>query len=260
MTRKGQRHSPESREKMRLAHLGKPSNRKGAKISQEQIDAMKRGRIGKSGPMKGKKQTTEARQKMSLAKRGKVGPRLGQSPSQETREKIRQKLIGKCYNIFTEGHREKISEANKGRPSPMLGRHHSEESKMKSRLSQPTFRGGPIPLASRQVEISKRIRKRDGFSCMLHDDFCVRKLNVHHIIPRAICQSYLLPYEDEDSNLITLCTRHHKTVEWYPAEYIPQLRLLLSERYGYIIPDDTHFLMPALLDNISRLNDSIHSP
>src|SRR3990167_4404260 len=36
--------------------------------------------------------------------------------------------------------------------------------------------------------------------------------------------------------------------------------ILLSERYGYTMPDDMHFLVPALLDNISRLNDSIHSP
>src|SRR3990167_4038022 len=85
MTRKGQHHSAESREKMRLSHLGKPSNNKGKKLSEEQVDKMRQRMLGKPSPMKGKKQSPSARLKMSLAKRGKPSQMLGKHHTEETK-------------------------------------------------------------------------------------------------------------------------------------------------------------------------------
>lgn len=64
---------------------------------------------------------------------------------------------------------------------------------------------------------SKNIRERDGYLCQI----CIRKLyktekqfnyehlEVHHIVPMAVDYDLRL----EDSNLITLCERHHEMAE-----------------------------------------------
>lgn len=76
---------------------------------------------------------------------------------------------------------------------------------------------------------SKKIRERDGFLCQI----CIRKLyrttkqynyehlEVHHIVP--IQTDYDLRLED--SNLITLCERHHSMAESgeIPAELLHRI-------------------------------------
>lgn len=76
---------------------------------------------------------------------------------------------------------------------------------------------------------SKRIRERDGYLCQV----CIRKLyqtlrqynyeqlEVHHIVPVKADYDLRL----EDSNLITLCERHHSMAERgeIPAELLRQI-------------------------------------
>lgn len=56
----GKKHSLASREKMRLAHLGKPSNRKGKKASLETLNKMRLVNLGK-------KHSKETKLKMSIS-------------------------------------------------------------------------------------------------------------------------------------------------------------------------------------------------
>lgn len=85
---------------------------------------------------------------------------------------------------------------------------------------------------------SKRIRERDGFLCQI----CIRKLynttkqfnyenlEVHHIIP--VKMNYELRLED--SNLITLCQRHHEMAEAgeIPAEVMQRIVAEQIQREG----------------------------
>lgn len=85
---------------------------------------------------------------------------------------------------------------------------------------------------------SKRIRERDGFLCQI----CIRKLfktvkqynyenlEVHHIVPVKADYDLRL----EDSNLITLCERHHQMAESgeIPTELLQRIALEQTAREG----------------------------
>lgn len=79
-----QPHTPEAKEKMRRAKLGKPSPRKGAVMSAESRAKMSAAKLGKQRPPT----SAETRAKIAAAKRGK--PR-----SRETIEKVRAALTGR---------------------------------------------------------------------------------------------------------------------------------------------------------------------
>lgn len=88
---KGRKLSPETREKMRLARLGKlPSNT-------------------------GKSPSEETRKKMSEAKMGKVTWNTGRMASDETKAKMSVKRIGKKLPPLSEEAKRKISESQKRR-------------------------------------------------------------------------------------------------------------------------------------------------
>lgn len=292
MTRKGQHHSPESREKMRLSHLGKPSNRKGMKLSQQQIDGMRQRMQGKPGPMVGKKHTPEAREKMSLAKMGKSSHMLGKHHTEETKEKIRQKLKGKCYNDFDEEHRRKISEAKRGIAPRGTGWHHSAETIKKIGLgnlgkkrSEETKKNiglskkGQKPSAEARkrmgdamrgerhfrwkggrskchtgwtVEIRDSIRTRDDWHCLGFDDEHDGKLDVHHILPYQFCISTHIPEPHSKTNLISLCNKHHMYYEWHPEEFVPKLLETLEERYNYTYDYDNISILMPALIDYVR--------
>ena len=131
MTKKGQHHSPESREKMRLAHLGKPSGRKGKKLSPEQIEGMRQRMLGKPNPRKGKKGkklSVETRARMSISRQGKPSGMLGKKTTEDAKRKISQKLKQRYIEVgFSEEHRRKISEAKRGISPRGTGWHHSAE-------------------------------------------------------------------------------------------------------------------------------------
>ena len=114
--KKGQKHTPESLEKMRLAKLGKTASEetkrkrseslKGRKLSEETIEKMRLARVGK-------KPSPETREKMSSAQKGKV-------MSESFKEKLSARMLGNTYGKgktrnFSEEHRRKLSEAAKKR-------------------------------------------------------------------------------------------------------------------------------------------------
>lgn len=59
------------------------------------------------------------------------------------------------------------------------------------------------------VEIRERVLVRDGFRCSgrFLGGECSAVLDIHHILPREEGGS------DDDSNLLTLCHRHHPMLE-----------------------------------------------
>lgn len=87
--------------------------------------------------------------------------------------------------------------------------------------------------------MSKRIRERDGFLCQI----CIRKLyqttrqynyehlEVHHIVPVKIDYDLRL----EESNLLTLCERHHSMAEngEIPAELLHQIAEEQNRKNGW---------------------------
>lgn len=137
-----QEHSKETREKIRLAGIGRhPSEETRKKLS----DAKK-----------GKHQSEETKRKLSELNKGKnlseetkrkIGKsNLGSHRSDETRRKMSESqkqayinnpelrnIISKIHKgrIASKETREKMSRATKGRPSQMKGKRHTEESKRK---------------------------------------------------------------------------------------------------------------------------------
>jgi len=133
--------SAETREKIRLAHLGRPS-------TEAQRAALELGR-DKTGFV----HSEESKQKMSNAKQGwRPSPELieivkqihtGRPKSEEERRKLseankgNQNFLGKHH---TEEMKQKMSEARKGEGNPMYGKPATEE--RKRRLSE-TTKGRP---------------------------------------------------------------------------------------------------------------------
>jgi len=108
----GYKHTPEQREKNRLAKLGKaPWNKgtkgimipwnKGVPMSEEQKIKLSAAKLGKQSPRKGTKHTPEAIQKMRLVK-------LGKKQTPEAIEKSRLKKLGKKQPLVTCPHCNKI--------------------------------------------------------------------------------------------------------------------------------------------------------
>lgn len=134
MTKRGGHHTPESREKMRQAHLGR-------ELSPDHREAIGRGHLGHlvSG---------DARQKMSTAKRGKPlseqhREALRQASARpEVQEQKRRRATGNKYALgrsLAEATREKLSLANVRRqavPPSRKGKHQSLEAREKLRQAR----------------------------------------------------------------------------------------------------------------------------
>lgn len=100
-SRLGYTFSAESREKMRLSHIGKPNNRLGSKASPETLARMSAARKGKPSTFLGKKHTPQSREKTSKSKRGKPNPHPGIPRTPESRAKIAAAGIGRTYTPET---------------------------------------------------------------------------------------------------------------------------------------------------------------
>lgn len=100
-SRLGWKPSLETREKMRLAHLGQVGHNRGKKASPKVCAILRSARLGKPGPNRGKKFSPETCAKISASKRGKPNPHEGHKQTPETREKIRQAGIGRTYTPET---------------------------------------------------------------------------------------------------------------------------------------------------------------
>ena len=105
----GWRASPETRERMRLAHLGNRS------FLGRHLSAEHRAKL--SVASKGRRHTPEARAKMSVSRKPQAPPMLGKKHSEETKAKMR---------ASAEARKDQMR-------SVALGRKHTEETKAKIR-------------------------------------------------------------------------------------------------------------------------------
>tara|TARA_R110000822_G_scaffold76060_1_gene182903 strand:+ start:588 stop:1292 length:705 start_codon:yes stop_codon:yes gene_type:complete len=96
--KRGIKHSEETRQKMRDAHLGEKNH------------------------FFGKTHSEDSKAKISATKQGCVGPWLGKPRSEETKRKISESLIGKAGRPHTEESKKKLSLAHTGKKqgSPSL--------------------------------------------------------------------------------------------------------------------------------------------
>lgn len=175
----GRKHSEESKEKNRLAHLGKPAWNKGLTgiYSEETLQKIKDAR-SKQVMKKGRKHTDESKEKTRVAHFGKV-------QTEESNKRRSLSLIGKSKSMT---HRINIGLAKKGERNP-------------------GWNGGSSFLPYSQDwtdDLRDAVRKRDKYRCRLcnrsQDEFKT-KLDVHHI-----------DYDKENcdpNNLITLCKSCH---------------------------------------------------
>jgi len=95
--KKGQKHSKETKEKMRISHLGKSTWNKGIKMSKEYCQKLSSIRKGKPSHRKGKFLSDETKLKMSISckERGVIPPNhTGLIRSEETKNKIRMARLG----------------------------------------------------------------------------------------------------------------------------------------------------------------------
>lgn len=105
ITRKGTRHSEESKKKISFSQ----KDMKGILNPMFGVH-----RFGSLNPMFGKKHSLESKIKISESKIGKPPPNKGKPHSDETKKKMSES--GKI-KIFTKKHRENLSKAKKGKPS-----------------------------------------------------------------------------------------------------------------------------------------------
>lgn len=191
----GFKHSNESKLKMRLAKLGKPSSWKGKHPSEESKLKMRLAKLGK-------KHTSEHRRKISESNRGK-------KMSEEAKLKISKANIGKKK---TPEYLEKVSGENA----------HN-------------WKGGVHPINvhvrnSSQMRVWKRkVKERDNYTCI----FCMEtkgRIEADHIIPlSAIIEKLKFEHGIEDlykkamkyellwdiNNGRTLCFSCHQKTDTY---------------------------------------------
>lgn len=112
------KHSPETIEKIRAAHLGR-------KLSEETKRKLSEAVSGEKHPFFGKHRSEETKRKMSEARKGEKNHMYGKHLSDETKRKLSEANKGKR---LSEEHREKLSISHKGKRL-------SEETKRKLSIS-----------------------------------------------------------------------------------------------------------------------------
>lgn len=90
--RKRSPRSAETKEKLRLANLGKVGNYLGMKHTEATKLKLRLANLGKVGPNKGRPMTEEAKQKMIASKLGKPSKLIGSKRSEETKIKVSEGL------------------------------------------------------------------------------------------------------------------------------------------------------------------------
>jgi hypothetical protein len=111
----------ETREKCRLANLGRKATDCAKKKMSEAKLGSKNKWYGKSGPMKGKKMSEESRRKMSESRSGEKHHFYGKSMSDDAKKKMSEAKLGDNNPKYWQGKKRseetkrKISEAKKGK-------------------------------------------------------------------------------------------------------------------------------------------------
>lgn len=93
--------SAETREKLRVVNLGKPSPQRGTTLSPEHVEKLRVSHRGQPGYWTGKKRDPEVVEKIAAARRGKPSTRIGYKASPETRERLRVSHLGKTLSEET---------------------------------------------------------------------------------------------------------------------------------------------------------------
>ncbi len=131
--------SEETREKMRIARLGKPSYWSGKRMSEETRTKMSLAHMGERNNFYGKHHIEDSRAKISKSLSGVNHPNFGKHHSTETKRKISE--ANKGENAVWYGKtmppevREKMSLAHKGEKSYWYGKHLSDEAREKLRIA-----------------------------------------------------------------------------------------------------------------------------
>jgi hypothetical protein len=101
------------------------------------------------------------------------------------------------------------------------------------------WKGGPYKYPDEfNTTLKRKIRRRDGYVCQIcgtdkRENH--RTLDVHHIVPARYAPPEL---SNQYYNLITLCRSDHQLCEANLPVSIPDLRNLLSIKYGYQYQDN----------------------
>ena len=91
------KHSEESKQKNRDAHLGEKHNFFGKKHTKKTIQKMSEAKLGEKHNFFGKKHTEETKQKQREALQGEKNHMYGKTPSEETKQKQREALQGEKH-------------------------------------------------------------------------------------------------------------------------------------------------------------------
>jgi hypothetical protein len=134
-SRKGAKHTAESNQKNREAHLGKAGYWKNKKLSDEHTARMSASLKGRTSPRKGVTLTAETRSRISLSKKGCPSPMKGKRHTDEANDKNRKKHLGlPAWNKnlpCSDATKQKISIANKTlRETPEWRKRMSEQGKL----------------------------------------------------------------------------------------------------------------------------------
>jgi len=174
--------SETTKQKMRMAKLGKPSPLKGKKLSKEHIQKLRISHIGKRNL--GYKWSESQKKKFSEYKTGK--PRNGNPKNWKHKDSTKLKM--------------KISNLGKGHPG-LKGELSPKWIKDRTKLKKSERHHGN----SAYQEWRKNVYKRDNFKCKINDLYCNGRIEAHHIFRWSDYPE--LRYDI--NNGITLCKFHH---------------------------------------------------
>lgn len=236
--------SEETREKMRLAKIGKPSGNKGKKLSVEQRRKLSeahahqictpetRKKMSEAG--KGRKTSEETKVKLSESKKAEKNPMFGKKSwingkkhSEASKRKMSLARVGKpAWNKgkkSSEETRQRLSESHKGIKPSLVARKKRGESLKRAYLEgrRSNWKGGITPInqtirASLEYKLWREaIFKRDNWTCI----WCRAKsgkghivvLHADHIKPFALFPELRFAID----NGRTLCEPCHKTTDTF---------------------------------------------
>lgn len=229
------KHSPESIQKMRLAHLGKRLTEKQKEKISTALKGIKRSDATKEkirNVLKGHTVSNETRSKISNTLMGKLvgtnNPFYGKKHSKETRTKISRilkvKTKGEGNGFFGKKHTEeaKVKIAYWHLKNPLKGEFHPRWIMDRSLLSKcDEQRNSPA-----HREWSKQVKNRDYWKCQISNDDCSGRVEAHHILG---WKSYPeLRYQIK--NGITLCHFHHPRKRVDEERYAADFQKLVAAK------------------------------
>ena len=217
--RKGTKHREETREKMRVSHLGK-SGCKGWKHSEETKKKMSESHKGKKMPPF----SEEHKKRISEAKKGQKTWNLGLT--KETDARVRKISKANRGRKHTPEHVEKLRITIMGEKNPFWGKKRPEHSKIMSGSGNPNWKGGESKnyrngyYSTEYKKWREAVFKRDGYTCQdcgIHGGLGYAVyLTAHHI--KSFTKFPELRFEV--SNGRTLCENCHCKVDKYRARFM----------------------------------------